>query len=142
MSPTGETNLRRLLALMEPWLDERPYVFVEIEPPIDPNVLDAAICVFREDEGVTAVIDRDRADSLGQPSTTAWARITLRVHSSLEAIGFLAAISIRLAHVGIAVNVFSAIRHDHLFVPWDRKQLAMNELRRLSVESDMVSPSE
>ena len=43
--------------------------------------------------------------------------ITLDVHSSLESVGFLAAVSARLAAAGIPCNAVSAFHHDHLFVP-------------------------
>ncbi|WP_414640799.1 ACT domain-containing protein [Archangium sp.] len=43
--------------------------------------------------------------------------LTLSVHSSLEAVGFLAAVTTRLAARGISVNPVSAYFHDHLFVP-------------------------
>jgi hypothetical protein len=49
----------------------------------------------------------------------------LTVHSSLEAVGFLAAITARLAETGISVNVVSAFYHDHLFVPHDRADEAL-----------------
>ena len=43
--------------------------------------------------------------------------ITLTVHSSLEAVGFLAVITRKLAQHSISVNAVSAYHHDHLFVP-------------------------
>ena len=43
--------------------------------------------------------------------------ITVMVHSALDAVGFLATITTRLAAAGIGVNLVSAFFHDHLFVP-------------------------
>jgi hypothetical protein len=61
--------------------------------------------------------------------------MTLTVHSSLEAVGFLAAITARLAEAGISVNAISAFCHDHLFVPEDRadEALARLEMRTLPI---------
>jgi hypothetical protein len=51
------------------------------------------------------------------------------VHSALTAVGFLAAITTRLAEAGISVNAVSAYYHDHLFVPWERREEAMEVLK-------------
>ena len=58
--------------------------------------------------------------------------ITLTVHSALDAVGFLAAITARLAEAGISVNAVSAFHHDHLFVPVDRADEAMALLQNMS----------
>ncbi|HEY9768965.1 MAG TPA: ACT domain-containing protein [Coleofasciculaceae cyanobacterium] len=58
--------------------------------------------------------------------------ITLSVHSSLEAVSFLAAITAKLAEHKIGVNPVSAYHHDHLFVPVSRAQEAMILLKEFS----------
>jgi uncharacterized protein len=47
-------------------------------------------------------------------------------------VGFLAAITARLATAGISVNAVSAFHHDHLFVPADRADDAMVLLQEMS----------
>ncbi|TIM21889.1 MAG: ACT domain-containing protein, partial [Mesorhizobium sp.] len=64
---------------------------------------------------------------------------TLNIHSSLEAVGFLAAITTRLAAAEIGVNPVSAFYHDHLFVPVDRAEEAIDVLRRLAEENRGVT---
>ena len=66
--------------------------------------------------------------------------ITLEVHSSLEAVGFLAAITARLAAAGIGVNPVSACFHDHLFVPAERAEDAMSILEGLAAENAAAIP--
>jgi uncharacterized protein len=61
--------------------------------------------------------------------------ITLDIHSSLEAVGFLAAITTRLAAAGMGVNPVSAFYHDHLFVPAERAEEALGLLRDLAKDS-------
>jgi hypothetical protein len=61
--------------------------------------------------------------------------ITLTVHSSLEAVGFLAAVTVPLAEAGISVNAVSAFHHDHLFVPVERAEDAQLLLQRLAAET-------
>ncbi len=61
--------------------------------------------------------------------------ITLNIHSSLDAVGFLAAITTRLAAAGMGVNPVSGYFHDHLFVPADRADEAMTVLEGLAAEN-------
>ena len=61
-----------------------------------------------------------------------WARITLSVHSSLEAVGLTARVSAALAARGISANIVAAVHHDHIFVPWQLREEALAALRELS----------
>ena len=114
---TGESELARLLAALDPELDAVEYGFETMAqaPP-----LGNAFALIREEEGVTLV----------RPGK-GWARIWLRVHSSLEAVGLTARIAAVLAERGIAANVIAAAHHDYFFVPWDRREEALAELKRL-----------
>ncbi len=125
-SPTlGETDLQRLLAGLAPTLAERPRA-IRTQPADAPVPADA-IMLFREDEGLTVVIAADEGIDAAH-----WAQITLRIHSSLEAVGMMAAIAGALAAHGIPCNAVSAYYHDHLFVPWDRAADAMRALHALT----------
>ena len=79
---------------------------------------------------------REEAEAAGLPHQFASRLITLTVHSSLEAVGLLAAITAPLAEVGISVNAVSAFYHDHLFVPAERAEDAQLLLQRLAAETD------
>lgn len=120
----GETDLQRLLAGLAPTLAERPRA-IRTQPADAPVPADA-IMLFREDEGLTVVVADDSVDAAH------WAQITLRIHSSLEAVGMMAAIATALAERGIPCNAVSAYHHDHLFVPWERRADAMHALHALS----------
>ena len=76
--------------------------------------------------------------TLGPPRVAVQVRlsyvITLTVHSDLHAVGLLAAIATRLAAHGISLNVVSAYFHDHLFVPVERAQEALEVLREFVSE--------
>ena len=128
----GETNLKILLATMQPHLHEHPYVFCAVDQEVYEKLSFLPRGVFREEEGITLIVTQRQAQAEGLPYTTTWACITLTVHSSLSAVGFLAAISGRLAQAGISVNPVSAYFHDHLFVPWESKEQALVELKALS----------
>jgi hypothetical protein len=61
--------------------------------------------------------------------------ITLTVHSSLEAIGFLSMIATALAKAGIPCNAVAAFHHDQLFIPVERADDAFFLLNALSHSS-------
>jgi hypothetical protein len=128
----GETNLGILLRTMHPALADSGYVFCSLAPAEAQALEGRARAVFREAEGVTLVLPREVARAQGLPTEPAWALITLTVHSSLEAVGFLAAISRQLAQAGISANALSAFHHDHLFVPWAERLRALAVLEALS----------
>ena len=65
--------------------------------------------------------------------------ITLNVHSSLEAVGFMATISAELADQGIGVNPVSGYYHDHCFVPLGKENEAMRVLQDLATEAQKQS---
>lgn len=114
------SDLAGMLAGMAPLLDPREWRFVVVDaPPAD------AFAVIREDEGTTAII-------AGQGDGAAFARITLMVHSALDGVGLTAAVATALAASGIACNVVAGYHHDHLFMPWDRRDEALAILQRLA----------
>ncbi len=125
----GETNLRKLLSSMEPSLAEDVFVFCSVPDSKVREVLPIAQSVFREEEGLAAILRRTDAERLGIKGSCPSRKITLCVHSSLVAVGFLAAITEKLAQAGISVNPVSAFFHDHLFVPEERAMEAMKLLR-------------
>ena len=132
---TGETDLKTLLASMMPELLAGTYVFATLAPGVaQPEGLDP-VMMFREREGTTLIVTEDAASAAGLAASFRCRMITLNVHSSLEAVGFLAAITTRLAAAGMGVNPVSAFYHDHLFVPADRAEDALELLRKLGKHS-------
>ncbi len=127
------SNLERLVHEMNPILHEGEWVFCELGAGTAPA---DALAVFRESEATTIVIPRGRAGELGLEPRYLAAWITLTVHSELDAVGFLAVISRALAGEGISCNVFSAVYHDHLFVPFDQGEKALAVLKRLQRAGD------
>ena len=111
---SGERDLERLLETLSPKLHPERYTFAE--GPAPEAGWFALVC---EDEGLTTI----RPDPAGE-----WARISLGVHSSLEAVGLTAELSRRLASAGIPANMVAASRHDHFFVPWERRDEALSLL--------------
>ena len=112
----GESELSRLLAALDPQLYPERYSFSATS---DTTLGEGDFALVREAEGLTIIRSNPAGD---------WARISLGVHSSLEAVGLTAALSSRLAEMGISANVVAALNHDHVFVPWDRRKGALEAL--------------
>jgi hypothetical protein len=129
---SGERNLELFLKSMKPEMQDGIFVFCTVAENIDIPGTIRPLLVFHEREGTTLVVRREEAESAGLAYQFASRLITLTVHSSLEAVGFLAAITARLSEAGISVNAVSAFHHDHLFVPLDRADAALRHLQDLS----------
>lgn len=125
----GELDLDLLLALLQPVLLDNEYVFCSL-PDIrygDLAELQPLAC-YQEDEGLSLILEKHRADEAGISYNSVFRGITLSVHSSLDAVGFTAAVANKLASKGISANVVAAHFHDHVFVPADKAEFALNLL--------------
>lgn len=134
MSAPGQPvrDARAMIAAMEPALDPATYRFCTCADPARAAEAAArALATFREDEGLSLVLEVAEARDMGFPDGPAMRRITLTVHSALDGVGLTAAVSEALAARGIACNVVAAFHHDHLFVPEIHADEAMEALSAL-----------
>ena len=129
-SAPGLTDLRALLAALDPEIDPVPKRFLHASHEKARGRMADALMMFREAEGTTLIVDVDE-DDMGNERML-WARITLRVQSSPTAVGLMAAVSAALAKRGIPCNPVSAFLHDHIFVPWERRDDALDALSHLT----------
>lgn len=130
---SGETDLARLLATLDPVLDPRRFVFASF-PEMSLAEADrfAPVGVFREAEGLTVIAEDTALMQHITSGTPRFAMISLRVHSSLEAVGLTAVLSQALTEAGISANIVAAAFHDHVFVPAARADEAVTVLRGLA----------
>lgn len=129
--PSGETNLKKMLASLQPELEPTPYVFCTLSREQFHALDTDPRGTVREKEGVTLIITQAQADEHGLAYESLFACITLSVHSSLQAVGLIAAVAGRLAQADISVNPVAGYYHDYLFVPWERRGEAMALLLEL-----------
>lgn len=135
MPAPGETDLHKMLSTLE--VERRPGVFTYVAVSVPtPGLLAAADGMVVEGELTTLVLPVEAAERAGLPVTVELAWLTLMVHSSLEAVGLTAAVSARLADVGIPCNVLAGYHHDHLLVPYGRADDAITALERGATPSD------
>ena len=132
---TGESDLLTLIAQMSPSLDDQIWAFVSVGEVSSEYVAEHALATFRETEGTTLIVRWERAkefDVCSEPM----ARITLNIHSSLEAVGLTAAVSQALASEAISANVVAGFYHDHIFVPQTVGERAVACLTLLSATAE------
>lgn len=129
----GETDLATLLATMAPVLFPQTYVYCTVPHDAARRYISLEpLATYREDEGLTLILERSAADTAGLSYGPLLARITLNVHSALEAVGLTAAVATVLTREGISANVVAAYYHDHIFVPEADAERALEALRALS----------
>ncbi|NWL08195.1 MULTISPECIES: ACT domain-containing protein [Pseudomonas] len=128
---SGEKSISALLRGMSPVLNEGDFVFCTVA---DASALlgTDVLGTFREKEGFTVIIERERADALGLEYNFVAAWITLTIHSALDAVGLTAAFATALGKAGLSCNVIAAFYHDHIFVAKDDAAKAIDVLQALS----------
>lgn len=128
---SGEKNIAALIHGMTPKLNSGEYVFCTVTDVSSINRTDT-ICEFKEDEGVTIVLERNKADALKLHYEYVASWITLQIHSSLEAVGLTALFSTELAKYEISCNVIAGYYHDHIFVDRNDANMAIEALTNLA----------
>ncbi len=133
-----ENDLRALLKSLSPSLAEGKCfigTFPEAQMMGLANYLNHIICIFREKEGITAVFEEAASEPLSIYSEKKFvgpfALITLQADSPLLSVGLLARVTETLAKEKIPVNAFSAYHHDHLLVPYEKREAALSALKKL-----------
>jgi hypothetical protein len=124
------SDLATLLRTLEPVMNSGIYVYTQIPPERDMAGIDT-VASLREREGVTLILREEEAQRHGLPVLFRAAWITLTAHSDLQAVGLTAAFSRALADAGIGCNVIAGAIHDHVFVPVEQAQRALQTLRAL-----------
>jgi hypothetical protein len=118
---------------LEPVLNPGAFVFASIKEghAIDPAIIVASI---REPEGLSVTTSEAGARISGLNALFKCAWITLTVNSVLDAVGLTAAFAGALGHSGISCNAVAGAYHDHIFVPFESAQVAMQVLRQLQTD--------
>lgn len=129
----GISNLKTILTNLQAEINEGVYVFCSVKYPLAAS-LEQAVMLFSEKEGTTLILKKEDAINLNYEYSFEAAWITLKVHSSLEAVGLTAACSKALSDNGISCNMVAAYYHDHIFVQKEKAELALSVLKNLSAK--------
>jgi hypothetical protein len=124
------SSLTQLLRSLKP--ERQPGVYAFVVAPANSDIASLRpIASFHEAEGMTLIVDEAQALTAGLPVRFRAAWLVLNVTSDLHDVGLTAAVSTTLADAGIACNVVAAVHHDHLFVPVESADAALDTLRAL-----------
>ncbi|AOE49947.1 ACT domain-containing protein [Kangiella sediminilitoris] len=124
------SDLSVLLSDLKPELIPGNYVFCFTKNSIPTGI--SPLGTFKEPEGLTVICRKEEADVAGLSYSLVMRLITLKVHSSLSAVGMTAAITKILTEADISANVVAAYHHDHIFVPSERAEEALHLLTKVT----------
>lgn len=129
----GETSLATMLETLTVSVRDEWYVVVTLAPSdAVPPLGNGIAALIEEAEGPTVVASVQRATAEGWPQDFIAAWLTIDVHSALEAVGLTAAFSRQLGRAGIPCNVIAGFHHDHILVPHDKSDAAVEVIEALA----------
>ena len=116
--------------LLKPKLNSGKYVFLFLKN-ISEIEKDEVVCFLKEGDGFSVILKENYAkeNNFTYQHITAW--ITLKINSSLDSLGLTSLFSKALADSQVSCNVIAGYNHDHIFVNYEKKELAMEILQRL-----------
>jgi hypothetical protein len=126
-----------MISRMTPVIRPEVFVFATTnDPDLLASLYPEAISTFNEDEGISLIVPVEIASKSGFDTDSPMRCITLNVYSSLQGFGLTAAVSKALGDNGIACNIVAAFHHDHVFVPSDMGDRALEVLLSLQSQTD------
>ena len=136
------TDTLEMISTMAPLLHSRAYVYAKLSSDISSTdlveVLPYAHSMFNETEGISLLLPigvYDKNRSLFRKASAPLSHIELQVYSSLEGVGLTASVSSALAAAEIPCNMVAAFNHDHVFVPEDDAEAALEVLKGVAREA-------
>jgi len=130
----GEINLAHALNSMSVDCDNVLYGFASEPMPLETKLTDFEAAI-REKEGTTIIAKSEYLDSQKIKYEGPYAKLTINIHTSLELVGLTAALAAKLTEQGISANVVAAFFHDHIYVPYEQRQKAINAILSLKDEN-------
>ena len=136
----GEEDLSTLIKSMSPSLEDGIFVFGHVAADSASGwqfVMEllskrSIQMILWEKEGWTLILPEHLVSGGPLQPVFPCKKITLNIHSSLDAVGFMAAITAKLTMLKIGVNPVSGYFHDHLFVPVGKEVAVMEALREMA----------
>ena len=134
--PKVATTAFDMISGMSPTVLPGVFVFISTaDLTLVASLTSQAISTFVEDEGMSMLIPVDTAKKSGFSVDQPMRCITLNVYSSLAGVGLTSAVSTALGDQSIPCNIVAAFHHDHVFVPSEMCDRAMEILTSLQKQA-------
>ena len=128
----AQVKIEQLLQRLSPILNREPLVMCELSEEQLQQLLGECLCIFREREGLCALLPREVAERENLAGVGEFRQITLHFSSCLQVPGLTAIMVRELADAGIHANVVSARYHEHILVSERDTAQAMQILHGIS----------
>ena len=112
----AQVKIDQLLQRLTPILNREPLVMCPLDERRLPALLAECLCIFREREGICALMPAAVAERESLPDEGRYRQITLQYSACLQVPGLTGIILRELADAGIQADVVSARHHEHLLV--------------------------
>lgn len=133
MARISDTNA--MIGGMNPALQSGVWHFCTCPPEQAAAMLAHALASMQEAEGLSLILPEAQAAAAGLMSENPMVMITLQVNSALDGVGLTAAVATALTQASIPCNVVAANHHDHIFVPVDKADSAVQTLLGLAAQA-------
>lgn len=128
----AQVKIDQFLQRLTPILHRETLALCQLDERQIRTLLDNCLCVFREHEGICALVPERVAEEEQLPCEGVYRQITLKLSYDQQVMG-LAATAVRaLAEAGIHANVVSARVHEHILVTDRDASQAMQILHGIS----------
>jgi hypothetical protein len=125
-------SAKDMISNMTPVLRSGEFVFISTtDPKLVEDLRDQALASFVEDEGMSMLVPVEAAAVHNLAVELSMRCITLNVYSALDGVGLTAAVAAALGQADIPCNMIAAHHHDHVFVPAEMSDQALNVLASL-----------
>lgn len=130
-----QTELDTALRALRPKLRSGKFVFSTLSSN-QISVLAQAEATVAEDEGMSAVLAKEVADTagLGYDWVAAW--ITLRGVTPHQAPGVGAHVARTIGERGIPCHIMAGRNHDHVLVPWELRETVVAAVMEIAEAAD------
>lgn len=128
----AQVQIERLLQRLSPILNRQALVQCVLDEGQLRELLDECLCVFREREGICALLPEETARKHGLETGGGFRQITLQFSQCLMVPGLAATVVKELAEAGLHASVVSARCHEHILVREEDTQTAMQVLHGIS----------
>ncbi|WP_105102663.1 ACT domain-containing protein [Microbulbifer pacificus] len=128
----AQVKIEQLLQRLSPILDRQQLVMCSLTEEQLQTLLAECLCVFREREGLCALLPEQVAKREKLSNVGSFRLITLHFSPCLQVPGVIANVVRELADAGIQANVVSARYHEHILVSEHDAAQAMQILNGIS----------